>query len=295
MFLMPELPEVQTIVSQLAPALTGARIESVRIVRGDIIRQGRRELTIHGPGSSVVRVDRTGKRLIFHLTDAILVVHLGMSGRLTLEPNDAPIMKHTHLRIRFHDRNDELRFRDPRRFGGVWFIPNPAQASRKHASRAVTKAAIELSPLGPDALSIQAKGLREVLRRRRQIKALLLDQRAISGLGNIYCDEALHRAGIHPITPASELTAAQIRQLAKCIRATLRSAIRAGGSTLRDYRDADGAEGWFQVHHRVYGREGKPCQRRRGAARCGALIERARVAGRSTHTCPNCQPTTVRR
>lgn len=290
---MPELPEVQTIVSQLAPALRGARIESVHIEREDVIREGRRALATKCRGRKVEQVSREGKRLWFRLNGpgrndyAALVIHLGMSGRLTLDAGDTPLLPHTHLRIRFAGNPHELRFRDPRRFGGVWYLLQPTDDKTCTSKNSTaTRTAPGLAPLGPDALTIRTDCLREITRRRRQIKALLLDQQIISGLGNIYCDEALYRAGIHPVTPASQLSDVQVRRLADCIRATLRSAVAAGGSTLRDYRDSTGAEGWFQVNHRVYGREGQPCRQ------CGAIIQRSLIAGRSTHTCPNCQTAT---
>ncbi len=227
------------------------------------------------PGRVVEQIRREGKWIIMRLRPtAELVIHLGMTGRLLIEPCDSPPSKHTHARLRLQGRREELRFRDPRRFGGMWFYRDgEIEAAGEHRA------------LGPDALTIRVPVLRRICRRARQLKALLLDQRAISGLGNIYSDEAAFAAGIHPGTAASGLTERQVRSLACAIRKTLRRAIDSGGSTLRDYRKVDGTEGIFQHAHNVYGREGLPCRR------CGRLIVRVQLAGRSTHFCPRCQKT----
>jgi len=274
---MPELPEVQTIINGLAAALGGAIIERAVIERSDVIRHGAEGLAGALVGCRIERMEREGKRIIFRLAPTgTLVIHLGMSGRLTLQSADAPPAPHTHVRIQFAGRSDELRFRDPRRFGGVWFFDG-AEAVDARGSNGT------LARLGPDALSIRVPVLRELARRKRQIKALLMDQYAISGLGNIYCDEALFAARIHPLKRACDLTEVQVRNLACSIRKTLHAAVAAGGSTLVDYRQADGSEGLFQLRHRVYGRKGEPCPR------CGAKIRRIVAAGRSTHVCPKCQ------
>lgn len=270
---MPELPEVQTIVSQLEPALRQAVVDAVAVHRASVIHHGRAGLKAGLVGKRIERIDREGKWIIFRLRpEAELVVHLGMSGRLTLAPRGAHLPKHTHLCIGFVKRTDELRFCDPRRFGGVWYFTADEFDD-----------AARLRGLGPDALSIRETALRAICRRRRQIKALLLDQRAISGLGNIYADEALYATGIHPLAVASRLDDNQVRDLACSIRRVLRQAIRSRGSTLRDYRQADGSEGSFQIQHAVYGREGLACRR------CGSTIQRIQAAGRSSHICPKCQ------
>ncbi len=276
---MPELPEVETIAAQLAASLPGAVFESVQLHRADIVRHGARGLVQKLVGTRIDAIDRHGKRLILRLSNGgELVVHLGMSGRLTLLPKPEPLLPHTHARFTFAGRTDELRFRDPRRFGGLWYF-----------DAAEEKSGPRLRPLGPDALSIRVPVLREMLRRRRQIKALLMDQQRISGLGNIYCDEALFTARIHPLTSADRLTEKEVRQLACAIRKVLRLSIQSGGSTLNDYRRADGREGAFQNMLRVYDREGLPCRR------CGTKIRRIIAAGRSTHFCPTCQKLRRRR
>ena len=270
---MPELPEVQTIVSKLQPALRQAVVECVLIRRAAVIRHGGRRFKAGLRGRRIERIDREGKWIIFRLQPAgEMVIHLGMTGRLLVTENTAQVAKHTHLQFRFSGRRAELRFCDPRQFGGVWFFDGDE-----------TEEARRMRRLGPDALSIRVPELRAICRRRRQIKALLLDQQAISGMGNIYCDEALFATRIHPLTRASDLSEKQVRSLACSIRRTLRRAIESGGSTLRDYRQPDGSEGLFMTLRAVYGREGEPCPR------CGTILLRIQAAGRSSHVCPACQ------
>lgn len=270
---MPELPEVQTIVSQLAPRLRGAVVAGARLARRDVLHHGPRSLGRRLQGKRIRDVAREAKRILIEFDDEnVLVVHLGMSGRLTLEPASVPPIVHTHFRLQLEGRDEEVRFRDPRRFGGLWFFASVMER------RSV------LSPVGPDALTLRVPVLRSLCRRNRPIKALLLDQTLIAGMGNIYCDEALHAAGIHPLTPAGDLEEPAIRKLACGIRSVLRRAIDSGGSTLREYRDADGGEGRFQEVHRVYGQTGSPCPR------CGVQIERILAGGRSSHVCARCQP-----
>ena len=270
---MPELPEVETIVRQLRRSIEGSTIKSVVVSRREIVRCGAARLESGLAGRGLVSIERHGKRIICRLRpEAELVFHLGMTGRLLLDGPDTPVPRHTHLQVRFKGRRPELRFCDPRRFGGVWYI------DRRSSPGGGT-----LAPLGPDALNIRAAILRRICRRRRQIKALLLDQGIIAGLGNIYCDEVLFSTGIHPETRAANLEDGQVRRLACSIRKTLRAAIRSGGSTLRDYADANGERGSYQNHHNVYGRRDCPCRR------CGTPIAAILVASRTTHVCPGCQ------
>jgi formamidopyrimidine-DNA glycosylase len=270
---VPELPEVQTIAAHLHPRLAGRTVAAIKLTRTDIA---------HGmpqPWSPVLRrrtvhvVTRRGKRVILELDhDLQLVVHLGMSGRLTLTPRLAPMEPHTHMTIEWLGLEEQLRFRDPRRFGGVWLLDG-RQADDDRP----------LAPLGPEPLTLTPKAFVEILSRRRQIKALLLDQRIIAGMGNIYCDESLHVAGIHPLTTSDRIDDVAARRLLRAIKSVLRSAIRSKGSTLNDYRTADGSRGAFQRRLRVYGRAGAACKT------CAAPIRRIIAAGRSTHYCPNCQ------
>ncbi len=266
---MPELPEVETIVRGLAASITGRSVRRVVLSRPDVVHANGVDLEHLLPGRRVAGVTRRGKRIRLGCDGPVeLTFHLGMSGQLTLTAASQTVASHTHLRILLDGDDCELRFRDPRRFGGVW-VSGGAGAVQPGLSR-----------LGIEPLSASFAEFRAVLARRRQIKALLLDQSLIAGLGNIYCDEVLHRAGIHPLTAASALSHTDARRLWDQMRRTLRSAIRAGGSSISDYVDAGG----YQRRHLVYGRAGEPCRE------CGTIIVRSVVASRGTHSCPKCQP-----
>ena len=270
---MPELPEAETIARQLGRKLTGRTFGTVLLERRDVIRGDRLDLRKVLSGRRVDRVWRRAKRIILELDAGLrLIVRLGMTGRLTVGPASDPLEKHTHLRIAVEGTSSELRFRDPRRFGGVICVERDGPADRE-----------ELEGIGIEPLEASAAAFRKVLDRRRQIKALLMDQHVVAGLGNIYCDESLHAAGIHPLTRADSLDAERAGRLLRAIKTTLRRAIRFNGTTLMDYRDADGREGSFQRLHRVYQREGEPCKT------CRTPIRRIHAAGRSTFFCPKCQ------
>ena len=265
---MPELPEVQTIVQSLARVLIRRRIDAVYINRQDVIRPAQFDLASHLAGRSLTHIGRRGKKIILQLDDGNrLYIHLGMSGRLSLEPSQAPARPHTHVILQF--QSDQLRFVDPRRFGGIFWLGTDGSAEQG---------------LGPEPLLMRPRQLALGLRgTRRSIKTALLDQSMIAGLGNIYADEALFAAGIDPRVPANKLTPKQIVRLNRAIKQVLRRALRHRGSTLRDYRDANGQAGRFQKLHRVYGRGAKPC------THCRTAIKRIVLGGRSTHFCPNCQ------
>lgn len=271
---MPELPEVENVVRGLDAEITGQCVAQVLVLRADVVHGNATAMQALLGGRRVRRVTRQGKRIhIACESETELVVHLGMSGQLTLAEQEQPIEAHTHLRLIFDDLPREVRFRDPRRFGGVWFFGTTSAESAR-----------SLGQLGIDPLTAPLEDFRKVLSRRRQIKALLLDQRVVAGLGNIYCDEILHRAGIHPLTPAATLNEDQVRRLRRTMRAVLNAAIRAGGSSINDYVDAAGRKGGYQNRHRVYGREGQPCPT------CRTPITKALIAGRGTHFCSRCQP-----
>ncbi len=284
---MPELPEAETIARQLHEALAGRRLAAVQLLRTDIVHGDPRPLASIVCGRCVRKVSRRAKRVILELDAGIeLIFRLGMTGRVVVCAADEPVEKHTHLRIGIDTasrkppplpRGDkggshELRFIDARRFGGVWCLTG--------SDRSIGK---PLGEVGVEPLEVKAAAFRTVIHRRRQIKALLMDQTVIAGLGNIYCDESLHAAGIHPLTAADTLSPVRADRLLRAIRATLRKAIRFNGSTLMDYRDADGREGSFQKLHRVYQRHGQPCRT------CRSAIRRILAAGRSTFFCPRCQ------
>ena len=269
---MPELPEVQTVVTTLLPKVLGRRVVAVVSVRDDILTPAGVDLRACVCGRTVRSVERRGKRIVFTLDDDNrFYIHLGMTGQVTVVTPETPVAAHTHLELDLG--TERLRFRDPRRFGGLWWLGRePADAG-----------------MGPEPLGLRPGELLERLNRTtRAVKNALLDQRLVAGLGNIYVDEALHAAHIHPLTPADRLSAEDVGRLSRAIKTTLRRAIRHRGSTLRDYRDADGEAGGFQRLHRVYDRAGEPC------ARCRGAIERIVLGGRSTHFCPCCKPPTKR-
>ena len=272
---MPELPEVETVVRTLRPRLVGTTIAAVDLHRADVVRSGETDLPRRLRSRTVTDITRRGKKILITLdTGAAVCIHLGMTGRLTMDAADAPLPPHTHMVWRLRDLagkllEGQLRFRDPRRFGGVWCLACRADAEEN---------------LGPEPLLTRSAQLAAKLARtRRAIKVALLDQRLIAGLGNIYVDEALHVAGIHPLTLTCDLKKQQVTALTRAIKQVLRRAIRHRGSTLRDYVDADGNAGAFQRLHRVYDRAGEPCPR------CKTPIARIVLGGRSTHFCPRCQ------
>ncbi len=268
---MPELPEVQTIVNSLRPRLIGCSFSAVRLKRNDIVQPPGFRLASRLKGRLVRAIDRRGKRIVFTLdNEDQFYVHLGMSGQLTVvEDAKVPHRPHTHLLIGLSS-GAQLRFCDPRRFGGIWWLGAGDDCG---------------NGMGPEPLTIRPRQLaKRLARTRRAIKTALLDQTVLAGLGNIYADEALFAAGIHPLTRAADLSTAQISRLARSIKLTLRRAIVHGGSTLRDYVDANGSSGRYQRRHQVYGRGGEPCRR------CGSTLDRIIVGGRSTHFCSHCQP-----
>jgi formamidopyrimidine-DNA glycosylase len=268
---MPELPEVETVVTGISPFLTGATVDSVVVNHRSILLHGTKNLGTRLHGKKIQSVRRHGKRiLVLFGNDTVLNIHLGMTGNLLLAPSRSTKAKHTHLIITFSGRRRELRFIDPRRFGGVWL-------GRPTNGRFSTD-------LGPDALAVSLREFRKLLARSRGIKALLLDQQIIAGMGNIYCDESLFQARIHPQEHACALSTDQVARLHRIMRKILNDAIRAKGSSIRDYRTSDGGKGEFQARHRVYGREGEPCRK------CKTAIVRIQAASRSTHLCPVCQP-----
>jgi formamidopyrimidine-DNA glycosylase len=202
---------------------------------------------------------------------ASLLVHLGMTGQLAPYAAAEPYAKHTHVWFELDDGR-ELRYTDPRRFGRMAYLTGDLLAT-------------ELMAFGADPLLVSAEEFASSIRSRNaQIKALLLDQSVLRGVGNIYADESLWRAKIHPIRRGAELSKKQVQTLRRVLQDVLRKAILARGSSISDFLDAEGEPGEYQRHHRVYGREGKRCYR------CGAAIRRVIVAGRSSHFCPKCQP-----
>ncbi|WP_122039516.1 bifunctional DNA-formamidopyrimidine glycosylase/DNA-(apurinic or apyrimidinic site) lyase [Asaia bogorensis] len=281
---MPELPEVETILNGLRSALAGRRIISTE-VRHDLRWPVPDDLSIRADGKKIRDAMRLGKYMLITLMRGpTLLIHLGMSGRIRITPGSAKgrayqPQRHEHVTLRL-DNGTHIGLVDPRRFG--CFLLADAGREREHPL---------LRQLGADPLQpgFDAAYLQEKLHRKRApIKTALLDQHVVAGLGNIYVCEILYRAGIHPERLASSLDETQIARIAEITPAVLREAIGAGGSTLRDYVDAEGKKGAFQDLHQVYGREGEPCPECPGFPACGG-IRRLVQAGRSSFYCPRRQ------
>lgn len=295
---MPELPEAETIARQLQARIAKRRLGEVICLRKDMVRGERPALAKILPGSRVERVYRRAKRVILDLSDAdgrrrTLVFTLGMTGSVMVNKASDPVEKHTHLRLAVADGDEEIRFSDPRRFGGIWLQSQvngeagPFAESRRRKGAGCKKHSLRkrvLGSVGPEPLELKPREFTQLLRRKRAIKSLLMDQTIIAGLGNIYCDESLFAAGIHPLRQADSLNGEEAQRLLRAIKSTLRRAIRFNGSTFMDYRSADGEPGSFQRFHKVYGRGGEPCRA------CGRPIERIIVGGRSSWFCGSCQP-----
>lgn len=267
---MPELPEVETVVRDLRPALVGRRLGEA-MIGGRLRRPWRAEWKL--AGATVTALRRRGKWIVAELTPAgRLVVHLGMTGQLTVVEFDEPVADHVHVRVPLDDGR-ELRFRDVRRFGSLELFPDEASI----ASFLAERLGPEPDELEPAAFTLALQSI------KRPIKAILLDQLVVAGVGNIYADEALHRARLHPERRGPTLTPIECDRLRIAVAEVIASAIEQRGSTIRDYVGGRGERGGFQHEHRVYGRGGQPCPT------CGAAIQVVRVSGRSSHFCPICQ------
>jgi formamidopyrimidine-DNA glycosylase len=281
---MPELPEVETIARGLHQRTAGDTIESVWLgKKPEPLKSPAREIVEVLEGSRILRVRRVGKHIVFDLArtgktkrNAIQhgqwIVHLGMTGRMQVTTPDVELAKHTHV-VATLASGREVRFVDPRRFGRLAVV-------RMDSQQATTGFAAP----GYEPLESGAERFVSLFHvRKTPIKSALLNQKLLSGVGNIYADESLFRAGIRPRRRASSLTCEQLRKLHVAVQEVLREAIDLGGSSISDYVDADGEEGFFQLQHRVYGREGQPCQV------CGTPVKRVVIAGRSSHYCSRCQ------
>ena len=286
---MPELPEVETVARGLQASVAGRRILSVALGKTDFIDDPvaiEREL----PGRAITRIERFGKFMLLKLAKSAapaepgspadenapvelseaLLVHLGMTGHLAPHFPEQPLTKHTHVTFRLDDGR-ELRYTDARRFGRMAYLSGAALTA-------------ELERFGADPLHVSPQEFTQRIRASRsRIKALLLDQTVLRGVGNIYADEALWKAKIHPAAPGNRLSARHVEKLRQALKQILLRAIELRGSSISDFVDSNGDSGEYQQHHRVYGREGKNCYR------CGALIRRVIVAGRSSHFCARCQ------
>lgn len=270
---MPELPEVETTRRGLLPHLVGRRVRDVVVRNPNLRWPVPRDLRARLRGEEFLAIRRRGKYLLFDCRQGHLLVHLGMSGRLSLVPEELAPRPHDHVDVRMDDRR-ALRLTDPRRFGAMLWLKGPAE---HHAL---------LKELGLEPLDsgFTGEALRGLARGRKvSIKQFLMNGRIVVGVGNIYASEALFQAGIHPSRAAGTLSLARWERLAESVRATLERALAAGGTTLRDFAAADGRPGYFQHEFAVYGREGMPC------IRCGSPIRAQRQGQRSTFYCPRCQ------
>ena len=287
---MPELPEVETIARGLRQTVLGRRILSVTLGKTDFIDDPV-ALEERLPGKRITAVERYGKFMLLRLAppasagrggsapsgtsngdggSASLLVHLGMTGHIAPQPGSQPCQKHTHACFLLDDGR-ELRYTDARRFGRMAYLAGAAFEE-------------ELRGLGADPLEVSPEEFVARMRMRRaRVKALLLDQGVLGGVGNIYADESLWRAKIHPARLGTRLTRKQAEELHHALRAILEKAIAMRGSSISDFLDAEGEPGEYQRRHRAYGREGKPCYR------CRTPIRRTIVAGRSSYFCPSCQ------
>jgi formamidopyrimidine-DNA glycosylase len=273
---VPELPEVETVVRDLRPCLSGRRLTTVHQTSRQALRiPWRPAWRTAVAGQCVENVERRGKWILTALENgSFLVIHLGMTGQLTVVPSATPRADHTHLIFALDDGAEQLRFRDIRRFGSVTLFPTQ-QAVEDYFTAA---------RLGPEPFDIDSIYWRQALAgTKRSVKAVLLDQQVIAGVGNIYADEALFEARLHPARRGCDLDARAAANLRRAVATVLRRAIERRGSSIRNYVGGSGLQGAYQNEFRVYGRTGEPCPR------CGAAIECRRLAGRSSHFCPRCQ------
>lgn len=268
---MPELPEVETTRLALSLHAEGGTLTAVSVrtrqLRWPVPTTALQKLR----GQALLSTGRRGKYLLLHFEEAVLIIHLGMSGRLRILKKPTPPTKHDHLDFVFDDRLT-VRYQDPRKFGSVHLTGRHWQKHRL------------LYQLGPEPNDLKAGDLKKRAQGRKvAIKNFLMDSRMIAGIGNIYATESLFAAGIHPMRPVGRLSEARFVRLVKAIRIVLNKAIRAGGTTLKDFLQPGGETGYFAVKLLVYGREGLPC------SKCKTPLKNIRLAGRSTVYCPQCQ------
>jgi formamidopyrimidine-DNA glycosylase len=273
---MPELPEVETVAQGLRQRTLGRRISEVEVRHAGVIIGSPVDLARRISGRTIVGVRRKGKVLAVELAGAdqpqFLVIRLGMTGQVTLGPRQAAMEPHTHVRMRLDGGGEELRFRDTRRFGNL---------------RVLTRQEMDtlLAGLGPDAREITEDEFFLSMRGRRgALKSWLMNQQMLAGLGNIYADEALFDARIHPLAQPGRVPPESARRLYRAVRRVLDRAVNLQGTSFRDYVDIEGRPGSFAMRLKVYQRTGQPCRR------CRTPIRRIVIAGRSSHFCPRCQP-----
>lgn len=272
---MPELPEVETLVLELKETLADRQIRAVEVRNESFLESPRWQFEREVPGKKIVDFSRRGKFISLSLSGGgQLWFHLGMTGQLRLETDTAlSLDRHVHLTLSFAGLGPRLIFRDPRRFGTAAFTRAGEENFLKRIAR-----------LGPEPKEWERDAFVASLRARRaRIKSLLLNQNFVAGLGNIYADESLHRAGIHPLRRPHRVARERLIRLHEAMREVLDEAIRSGGSSIDDYLHLNGQKGKFQQFHRVYGRSGEAC------LTCGARIRSVRLSGRTSSFCPDCQ------
>jgi formamidopyrimidine-DNA glycosylase len=260
---MPELPEVETVVRTVRPHLVGKKILAAELTSKHVTPGNRTALAKKLVGRQVQSVTRRGKFISIQLDDGYLTIHLGMTGKLLIQ---GAIREHTYGIFTLDE--GVLLYHDPRQFGTIEW----SEGVHPRVAR-----------LGPEPLEITLEEFRARMKRKTRMKSLLLNQTFLAGVGNIYADESLFAAGIHPLASAAKLSKARVEKLHTAIRGILAHSIELGGSSISDYVDAEGQKGWFQVEHRVYGRDGEAC------VQCGSPIRKTLVAQRGTHYCAVCQ------
>ncbi len=272
---MPELPEVETVVRDLRPRLTGKRITAIAVSQYPLRRRWSSDWEPLLVGRRIQSVRRRGKWIVVDLDRGLhLVIHLGMTGQLRVMSSAEPVGTHTHIIAHLNQGRTQLRFRDVRRFGSATLF----------ADRELLEQFFQESKLGPEPFDLDAEYFSACLTRtNRCLKAVLLDQQVVAGVGNIYADESLFQARLHPAQIGSQTTREEAGRLRRAIVQVLNRAIERRGSSIRDYVGGSGKKGGYQKEFRVYGRANQPCPR------CGTPIARVRLAGRSTHFCPQCQ------
>ncbi|MGG1574947.1 DNA-formamidopyrimidine glycosylase [Fictibacillus sp. NRS-1165] len=272
---MPELPEVENVKNTLNRLVGGKTIKEVNVLWSNIIKHPELdEFKIRLSGQTIQHVERRGKFLKIFLDDDVLVSHLRMEGKYALNQKEEPIDKHTHVLFEFTD-GSELRYRDVRKFGTMHLYPIGEEEQQP-----------PLSKLGyePFSAELTPAFLKKMFSKTgRSVKAVLLDQSLIAGLGNIYVDEILFASGIHPEQKASGLSLYRLKRLQENMVSILKESVEKGGSTIRSYVNSEGRSGNFQLELFVYGKKGEPCKK------CGREIARIVVAGRGTHFCSSCQ------
>ncbi|QFT90147.1 Formamidopyrimidine-DNA glycosylase [Bacillus sp. THAF10] len=274
---MPELPEVETVRKTLVHLVQGKKIKEVKVLWPKMIKEPDDAAIFEQMliGQEILEIGRRGKFLLFYTNHYCMVSHLRMEGKYGLFQKEDPSNKHTHVFFYFED-GTELRYQDVRKFGTLHLYEKGKEFT--------AKSLVGLGPEPFDETFTLALLKERLAKTNRNIKAALLDQTIVVGLGNIYVDEALFRAGIHPERIGKHLTEEELEKLQKEIVLTLQEAVEKGGSTIRSYVNSQGQIGMFQLELYVYGRKGEPCRK------CGNAIEKTVVAGRGTHTCPTCQP-----